>query len=145
MSYNIGSLNIRKSLRTEDQNRDFHTFMHGFIRDAKLDIVAFQEIGRKDAMESVLNSLSAKWTGWKGSHSYGSEFAFIWNSNRVSECSKSHTPQIYQNYRSDYRMMRDPYYGRFAPNDLELNTEFRLVNVHLVHGGSDSLAAIGER
>jgi endonuclease/exonuclease/phosphatase family metal-dependent hydrolase len=142
MSYNIGSLNIKKGDREGDLNNKFYDFIHKFIRDAELDILAIQEISQQTAFNSLLDSLKGKLPSWEGSHSDNSEFAFFWNPEKVEECSSLHTPQI---YRSNARMKNDPYYGRFAPKNLKVNIEFRLVNIHLVHGGDNLQATIKKR
>lgn len=139
MSCRIGSLNLLKSLRTEEQGREFYGFIYNMIADEGLDIIAFQEANNKHVIDGILKNIPSY---WKGSHAYGSEFSFVWNSNRVKECSKNKEPRIYLDYKSSYRMKRDPLYGRFTPRYLDSSNEFRLINIHIVHGGNDSPANI---
>jgi hypothetical protein len=35
-------------------------------------------------------------------------------------------------------MKREPLYGRFSPKYLGTSNEFRLINIHIVHGGNDT-------
>jgi len=78
--------------------------------------------------------LSQKWVGGYERTANGKAgeygFAFLWNSNRVLECSKDNIPGVFREYKSDKRMYRDPLYGRFTPNGLGSFYEFRLLDVH---------------
>ena len=142
MGYRIGSLNVLKSYRTEEPGRIFHGFIYDLIADEGLDILEFQEAKNKFVIDGILKNLPSYWTG---SHVYGSEFSFIWNSKRVEECSKSREPRIFVDYKASTHMKRDPLYGRFSPSDLKLNNEFRLIDIHIEHGGSDTAATIDRR
>ncbi|MCK8059720.1 MULTISPECIES: hypothetical protein [unclassified Fusibacter] len=142
MSYRIGSLNLLKSYRTEEQGREFYGFIYDLIADEGLDIIAFQEAKNRIVIDGILRNLPSYWTG---THVYGSEFSFIWNSNRIVECSRNSEPRIYSDYRSSDRMKRDPLYGRFSPRYLDSSNEFRLINIHVEHGGNDSLDSIIRR
>jgi hypothetical protein len=42
-------------------------------------------------------------------------------------------------------MKREPLYGRFSPKYLGTSNEFRLINIHIVHGGSDTAEASDRR
>jgi len=127
MSYSIGSLNLLRSKRTEEGTRDFHSFIHDLIIDERLDIIGFQEAYKKSAIDDLCRALGLH---WKCVHWEGHEFSFIWNTRRVIECSKQGEPNIFNGYRSDFRMYRDPLYGRFTPNGLGPFSEFRLLDVH---------------
>jgi endonuclease/exonuclease/phosphatase family metal-dependent hydrolase len=142
MSYRIGSLNIHKRIHKESESeRDFFQFIHDFVADEKLDILALQEVLNEKELQRICDRALSPFQNWKGhyerpasgkSGDYG--FAFIWNENRIAECSKNHTPQIFMEYKSDLRLSRDPLYGRFSPKlnpNTEIHQEYRLVNIHL--------------
>lgn len=142
MSYRIGSLNLLRSDRDEEQRRLFHGFINDVIHDEGLDIFAFQEVSKKNVIDEMLRNLPRWWTG---AHVVGSEFAFIWDTNRVEECSKHREPKIFREYKSSLHLKREPLYGRFSPKYLGSNNEFRLIDIHLEHGGKDDYAAIIHR
>jgi hypothetical protein len=107
------------------------------IADEGLDIVAFQEVSEvygKDEIDVICRNLPS-W--WKGDYVSGSEFAFIWNSERVEMHSTTSFPEE--------RMARKPLYGRFSPKGLGPNSEFRLIDIHIVHGGDDNQIHIALR
>ena len=142
MSYRIGSLNLLKSHRNEQEGRIFYGFIYELIADEGLDILALQEAQNKVVTDGILKNLPSYWTGV---HPYGSEFSFLWNMNRVNECSKSHEPRVFVDYKADIHMKREPLYGRFSPRYLDSSNEIRLINVHIVHGGNDAAVTIVRR
>jgi Endonuclease/Exonuclease/phosphatase family. len=143
MSYRIGSLNIHKRIhKKSDSERDLFSFIHDFVADERLDILALQECLNESEVKRIQDRALSPFQSWKGQHrrpatgregDYG--FAFLWNANRVKECSQAHTPSIFSAYKSEgLRLSRDPLYGRFAPKlseGSELQQEFRLINIHL--------------
>ncbi|GHU44994.1 hypothetical protein FACS1894111_13010 [Clostridia bacterium] len=142
MSYRIGSLNLLKSHRNEDQGREFYGFIYDVIADEGIDIFAFQEAKNRIVIDGILRNLPSSWIG---THAYGSEFSYIWNANRVEECSKSCEPRIFYDYKASTHMKREPLYGRFSPKYLDSSNEFRLIDIHIEHGGSDTSATIAHR
>ena len=156
MGYIIGSLNTRhfSGVGTHNENK-----MAEIILSEQFDIVALQEVKRKEAIDYLLQRLP----GWAGDYGksqsdsdYGNNidseggglgFAFLWNTRRVTECSKDGHPEIIT-YKSS-AMARKPYYGRFSPSGLIGGSffEIRLINIHLWHGQSYSegtLKRLGE-
>lgn len=143
MGYRIGSLNIHKRIhKHSDSERDLFAFIHDFIVKEKLDILALQECLNESELRRICVRALSPFQNWKGhyerpargkSGDYG--FAFLWNENRISECSKRNAPQIFTEYKSnDIRLSRDPLYGRFSPKlnlNAQLQQEIRLVNIHL--------------
>jgi endonuclease/exonuclease/phosphatase family metal-dependent hydrolase len=115
------------------------------------DIIALQEVFRPEAVDILLKRLP----GWKGSHGrpsldkagdYG--FAFLWNPNRVKECSKNGCPIIFEQYKTqNIRMRRNPLYGRFTPSGLIGGSffEIRLIDVHLWWGSQSGPPDINQR
>jgi endonuclease/exonuclease/phosphatase family metal-dependent hydrolase len=146
MSYRIGSLNINKrrhkeSKEEESSERDFFEFIHNLVVKERLDVLALQEVLNENELQRIRDRALSPLQNWKGhyerpatgrSGDYG--FAFLWNEDRVAECSKNHTPRIFSEYKSDLRLSRNPLYGRFSPKmnpNAEIHQEYRLVNVHL--------------
>jgi endonuclease/exonuclease/phosphatase family metal-dependent hydrolase len=140
MGYRIGSFNIlkREHKRASNVGRDFFSFIHDFIVDEDLDILALQEVINEDELKNILSALRG--LGWHGKYgkptSRNSDvhgFAFLWNPRRVKpvECSRNQTPRILSEYCSDEYMKRGPLYGRFTRAGVGTNYEFRLINVHL--------------
>ena len=145
MSYRICSFNVLRSVRGDDKDRKFFDFIKKLIYKERIDIFAFQEATNINFIESVLRNISSYFSHWNGGALHNSNLAFVWNSNRVEECSRRHEPRIFSDYRSDTRMFREPAYGRFRPVDFKLNCEFRLINIHIKHGGDDSAESINTR
>jgi len=150
MSYSIGSFNIRIKNRDErgEADRDFFAFIHDFVVKEHIDILALQEVPNEDAMKRILRIMpsSQKWVGGYERTAIGKAgdcgFAFLWNSNRVSECSKDNMPGVFREYKSrkldgyesKIRLSRDPLYGRFVPkisSNGEISQEIRLIDIHL--------------
>jgi len=143
MSYRVGSLNIHKKKHAEafDTGRDFFSFIHDFIMDENLDILALQEVVNERELQRILKNLSG-WCGQYGKPTAREKeihgFAFLWNSRRVKpvECSHKQTPRILSEYCSDELMRRGPLYGRFTPVGVGPHYEIRLINVHLFQSES---------
>ena len=142
MSYRIASFNIRKGIKREsDSERDFFSFIHDFVADEHIDILAFQEVLKESELQRICTKALSPFQNWKchyersatgASGDYG--FAFLWNANRISECSKSQTPRVFNEYESEIRLSRNPLYGRFSPKlsyNSEIFQEFRLFEIHL--------------
>jgi hypothetical protein len=117
--------------------RDFQELIYSLIADKGVDIVAFQE--DRALKSATLNDVQKWLPRWKCSRPSGNEFAFIWNPERVRECSKGMEPQVFTAYnRSDDHLTREPLYGRFQPVGIGPFIEFRLINIHLHHGENKS-------
>jgi endonuclease/exonuclease/phosphatase family metal-dependent hydrolase len=112
--------------------RDFQELIYRLVREKGLDIIAFQE--DKALRSAVLYDVQMWLPGWECSRPSNSEFAFIWNPQRVKECSKDMEPQVFTAYKSDVHLAREPLYGRFEPVHIGPFVEFRLINIHLYHG-----------
>lgn len=148
MSYQIGSLNMRKerielkeSKKKSDSERDFFGFIHDLVADENLDVLILQEVLNDREAKRISEKALSPLQNWKygyersaagPSGDYG--LAFFWNENRITECSKSCQPQVFSGYKSDIRMSRDPLYGRFSPKlsfASEIFQEYRFLNIHL--------------
>ena len=144
LSYIIGSLNTHHftGIGKHDVSK-----IADIILKERFDIVALQEVRRREAIELLISRLP----GWAGEHgedkSSGLGFGFLWNTKRVRECSKDKTPEILTSYHSSTQLHRNPFYGRFTPNGLIGGAffEIRLINVHIHHGGSDNIQNIEQR
>lgn len=142
VGYRICSLNVRKSIRSDDKDRDFYAFLNNLIADEGIDIFAFQEAKDIYFIRGVRRNLPRY---WDGDSVPNSELAFVWNTNRVAECSKTQMPQVFESYKADKHMYREPVCARFVPVDFKLNFEIRLVNVHIVHHLKDSPNPVKDR
>ena len=144
MGYRIGSFNIKKSARDDIKDRDFYDLINRMIAREGIDIFAFQEAKSLYFVRNLRRNLPSC---WRGETIGNSELAFVWNANRVRECSPAQAPRIFTDYpgRARDRMERDPAYGRFTPADYDLNCEFRLINIHIKHGGDDSPGSVAVR
>ena len=139
MGYVIGSWNTRhfSGVGTHDTGKIAEVILsEGF------DIVALQEVKRAEAIEFLKRRLP-EWEGCHGQprtrerdEEFNLGFAFLWNTKRVRECSKDGRPIIFDMYKSQTVMTRNPYYGRFTPNGLLGGSffEIRLINIHLWFG-----------
>jgi endonuclease/exonuclease/phosphatase family metal-dependent hydrolase len=135
MSYTIGSFNTRQfsGVGTHDIG-----IMADIILSERFDIVALQEVKRQEALELLKKRLPG-WDGRHGRPGYDSAgdlgFGYLWNTKRVRECSKDGQPIIFQQYRSNIRMKRNPFYARFTPSGLPGGAffEIRLIDVHLFY------------
>lgn len=142
MSYRICSFNVLRSIRSDTNDRAFYALLNQLIADEGIDIFAFQEAKNINFIKNVVKNLPSRWVGEPVQNS---ELAFVWNANRVAECSKARTPQVFHRYKADPRMLREPVLARFVPVDFKLNFEIRLVNVHIVHHLKDSPNPVKDR
>ena len=146
MGYRVCSLNVRRSIRGDIKDRMFYAFMNKMIRYEGIDIFAFQEAKNINFIQNLLRNLPYGMKSepkWKGEAISNNELAFVWNSERIEECSRRKSPIALNQFQKYFKagaehMARPPVYGRFRPIDYEQNFEFRFVNVHLYHGGDDS-------
>jgi len=131
MGYIIGSLNC---CRLGTARRHDYDVLADIILSEQFDIIALQEVYKPEAIEPLQRRLS----NWEVCHErpaqgrfgdYG--FSFLWNTKRVSECSRDGKPSIITVRGPD--MTRRPLLGRFSPSELPggLFFEMRLINVHL--------------
>jgi endonuclease/exonuclease/phosphatase family metal-dependent hydrolase len=161
--YIIGSFNTH--FFSGVGKHDLQVFAN-IISEEKFDIIALQEITRPEALNSLLGRLPKYWKGeQKTPPSFMPEeddtvpdesetsskerkhaslgYAFLWNSNRVRECSKDEKPELFSHLKKG-ALARTPYYGRFTPSGLPGGPffEFQLVNIHLWWGssGPDNIA-----
>lgn len=134
MSYRIGSFNI-KNTRHDGPGRELFGLIADVTRDEALDIFAFQEVLNESVFASIERCLPRGWTGHLGNPGLGGHsryrFAFFWNPNRFSECSKDHLPQNLDNYKSAVHLNREPFFGRFSPVGIGAFREYRLIDIHL--------------
>lgn len=142
MSYRICSLNVLRSVRGDDKDREFYTFLNNLIVSEGIDIFAFQEAKDINFIRGIRRNLPSYWAGEAVPNS---ELSFVWNSNRVAESSKAQMAQVFVSYKSDKHLEREPVCARFVPVDFKLNCEIRLINIHIKHGGNDSAKFIDER
>lgn len=164
MSYRIGSLNCLNFGQGSD--KDVEIFSN-IIYNERFDIVALQEIKSQYALERILNRLPPQWTGKADNDGRVSDYAFIWNSNRIKLAEKKTKygttqtidPHIYKKYRIDKeigqkKLIREPYFARFFPTGICAPfIEIRIINTHIrfSKGSSDdssddnSLGAIAMR
>lgn len=143
VGYRICSLNVKKSDRNDETDRDFYAFLKQLIALEGIDVFAFQEASyRLGLIEGVLKNLPPYWADKTVPDS---ELAFVWNTNRVAECSKTQMPQVFESYKADKHMYREPVCARFVPVDFKLNFEIRLINVHIVHHRKDSPNPVEDR
>ncbi|GHV52252.1 hypothetical protein AGMMS49579_09230 [Spirochaetia bacterium] len=168
MSYTIGSFNLLNfSGRTEKDLDAIATI----IASEQFDIVALQEVLRPEALTMLLRRLPWYWEGrqstprsskeeleWNDTPSTASNipqgvkksantakgYAYLWNTRRFRECSKS-GPQIFEQIKNG-SLVRNPFYGRFTSAGLPGGTfcELRLVNVHLCSPAENKAARMKE-
>jgi endonuclease/exonuclease/phosphatase family metal-dependent hydrolase len=147
MGYIIGSFN---TCRFTGIGRHDIGVLADIILSERFDIVALQEVFRPDA----LNLLKRRLPGWEGCHGRPGNgpagdfgFAFLWNTKRARECSKDSQPIIFEQYKSNIRMRRNPFYGRFTPSGLLGGAffEIRLIDVHLWWGSQSGSGDITQR
>lgn len=140
MSYRIGSFNCLNFGLGHNKNIQFFS---DIIYEERLDVIALQEVKRAEAVDMILRRLPDY---WKGCHdSYGNfsspnDYAYIWNTKRLRECSKDRSPEVFSNIK-EVGLIRKPYYGRFSPAGLPGGAffEFRLIDTHLYYGSSKIL------
>jgi endonuclease/exonuclease/phosphatase family metal-dependent hydrolase len=168
MSYRIGSFNLLNfSGRTE---KDLDTIAN-IITNEQFDIVALQEVLRPEALTMLLRRLPWYWEGRQSSPRSSKEelewndtspassnsppgvkksantakgYAYLWNTRRFRECSKS-GPQIFEQIKNG-SLVRNPFYGRFTTAGLPGGSfcELRLVNVHLCSPAENKAARMKE-
>ena len=140
MGYIIGSFNTQYFTGTGKHDIGL---LADIILSERFDIVALQEVSRPEALDQLKRRLPDYWEGYHGrpGNSRAGDFGlgFLWNTRRVRECSKDSQPIIFSEYKSNIRMRRNPFYGRFTPDGLPGGAffEIRLVDVHL-HWGSEN-------
>lgn len=137
MGYRIGSFNCLKFSHISD--KDVKIFSR-IIYEENLDVIALQEVTNKNAVDLILKGLPNYWTGCHdsyGNFSSPNDYAYIWNTNRLRECSKDESPEVFTQLRSN-NLVRKPYYGRFTPAGLIGGAffEFRLINTHMYFGSN---------
>jgi endonuclease/exonuclease/phosphatase family metal-dependent hydrolase len=169
MSYRIGSFNLLNfSGRTE---KDLDAVAN-IIAGEQFDIVALQEVLNPTALTMLLRRLPWYWEGRQSSPRSSKEelewneavtsistsapkgvkksantakgYAYLWNTRRFRECSKS-GPQIFEQIKNG-SLVRNPFYGRFTSAGLPGGTfcELRLVNVHLCSPAENKAARMNE-
>lgn len=146
MGYRIGSFNCKKFSHIS-KSKDVLAFSR-IIDEENLDIIALQEVTNKNAVELILKGLPKYWTGCHDSYGNSSspnDYAYIWNTRRLRECSKDKSPEVFTHVRSN-NLVRKPYYGRFTPAGMIGGAffEFRLINTH-IHFGSNTTVDMEKR
>lgn len=140
MSYRIGSLNCLNF--GVGYNKNIQTFADIIINE-QFDIVALQEIKRKEAVDMILRRLPNYWNGEADNEVH--DYAFIWNTRRIKLVEtptpnglRTYCPRIYKQYRIDRRLgqtdlLREPYFARFTPCGTAggLPFEIRIINTHI--------------
>jgi endonuclease/exonuclease/phosphatase family metal-dependent hydrolase len=140
MRYTIGSWN---ACRLGTSTRKDYDMIANIILQEKFDVIALQEVFKPE----ILNPLKSRLFNWEvayGRPAFGRSgdfgFAYLWNKNRLDECSKDKTPEILT--RESSGISRSPFYGRFTPLELLGGGffEIRLINIHLHFGADDVLS-----
>lgn len=145
MEYRIGSFNCQKFAYAQKKNVDIFAKI---IEDEKFDIVALQEITRKEALLTILNALNHGGDKWRGAiDTKVNEYAFIWNKDRVglaesptANGNRRYDPRIYQQYhldksRGQIDLINEPFFARFVPtHKAPLFIEIRILNAHIRFG-----------
>jgi exonuclease III len=170
MSYRIGSFNLKNF--SNRVHKDLNTIVN-FIISERLDIVALQEVLNYEALVMILRRLPQYWEGsWSRPRSSKSEYefvdpnsgdkvidnvstkkrstnamkgyAYLWNTHRIKECSKS-GPQIFDQIKNG-SLVRNPYCGRFTSAGIPGGSffEIRLINVHLCSPAEDKETRLNE-
>ena len=151
MSYCLGSLNLRGGKRAEKHKRFFYEFIYNVVTRENLAIFAFQEdaeVRSNSVIDDILGTSFGITTplsqrGWEGFHmpgpDKGSEFSFIWDSNRVQACTTPGFPEA-----RTIKMFRKPLCGDFAAVGTNSFTyEFRLINIHIWYTGGKENRMLG--
>lgn len=159
--YVLGSFNMFKfSRQSGPETKKSYNIIADIIRDAEFDIVSMQEVFSKEAVKmlvSVLNyGAKEPWKySWdepkKTSNKQAREgYAFVWNSKRLDKAAtkldngsiRVFEPRIINQYRKEIirtgrkELLRNPYYGRFAPRNAERESygfELRIINAHIMY------------
>lgn len=137
MSYRIGSFNCLNF--NLGNNKNIQAFAD-IIYKENLDVIALQEVKKQGVVDSILRLLPNYWKGCHdsyGNYSSPNDYAYIWNTRRLRECSKDEAPEVFSHVKSD-NLIRKPYYGRFTPAGLPGGAffEFRLIDTHLWFGSN---------
>ncbi|OQB13423.1 MAG: hypothetical protein BWY15_01720 [Firmicutes bacterium ADurb.Bin193] len=141
MKYKIGSFNC---LNYNGLNKKPDTYCK-IIKKEQFDIVALQEIKRKEAIDQMLKLLGPDWTGEFDSDFRANDYAFLWNTKRFHLTSaetasgiRENRPRIYKQYKIDRsnlqtNLVREPYFARFTPSGLIGGGwfEIRILNAHV--------------
>jgi len=150
-SFNIQNFNLNDTYRDRNSNkRDFYNIA-GIILEEKYDIVALQEVMKKEAVDELIRiinrkSFMQKWNCYckipplNGNRKKGEEplgFAFLWNTHKFNLAKDTDgnlaEPKILKKYSG--KIKRTPYYARFTPTNLP-KVEIRLINIHLCSSGN---------
>jgi len=142
--YRIGSFNLCKFSNVSKKDLDM---ICRIVKDNQIDILAIQEITKKEALTQLLNTLDfsrKRWNGcWEAPRvKYGTViaaegYAFIWNAQRISlskrKSGEVFKPTIHNQYshKNGRALIRNPYYGRFVLTDNEM-IELRIINTHII-------------
>lgn len=165
----IGSINC---LNFKSVSKKDVSLFAKILREQNYDIIAFQEIQSKEAMDKILlelnNGTNKPWEGFHESQSETRtscnhyEYAFIWNTKHVhlpqnekyygSALYKNISyPRIYKQYRLDRKQKQidlryEPFYGRFQfkNNGRGPVWEIRLINTHLMFSKGKAELDIGQ-
>lgn len=159
--YVLGSFNMFKlSRQSGPETKKSYNMIADIIRDAKFDIVAMQEVFSEEAVKMLTSALNygseAPWKcSWDEPKKTTSKqaregYAFVWNSNRLDKAAtmlddgsiRIFEPRIINQYRKEIistgrkELLRNPYYGRFAPRNSRGESygfEFRVINAHIMY------------
>lgn len=137
MGYRIGSFNCLKFSHISDKDTKIFSRI---IDEENLDVIALQEITNKNAVDLILKGLPSYWRGCHdsyGNFSSPNDYAYIWNSNKLRECSRGKSLKVFTQIKSG-KLSRKPYYGRFTPSGINGGPffEFRLINTHMHYGST---------
>lgn len=145
MEYKFVSFNVLKmgeSAIGQQAKKDWD-FISRMIRDVNPDIVALQEVLKREPVAEFVRRLN----GLGGSWDFRFEqkdtvrnkregYAFIWNTQRIGLLTVDGVvkePHIEAKWSRS--LIRPPYIGRFVPVEIgALDIEFRLINTHVVFG-----------
>jgi endonuclease/exonuclease/phosphatase family metal-dependent hydrolase len=152
-------------------HKDLDTIANIIVSE-QFDVIALQEVLSYEALIMILRRLPRYWEGkWDQPRSNKAEleyvdakdadgkpstqntrrstntakgYAFLWNTRRLRECSKT-GPLIFEQIKSG-ALVRNPYYGRFTPAGLPGGSffEIRLINVHLCSPAEGKEARVKE-
>ena len=153
MGYKIGSFNMFKWSKDESKNL---SKLADIIREEQFDIIAMQEVLKKDVLNSLMHYLPGWDKRWDSPRSYSNNaaegYGFIWNTRRIglakyteNGVEKIFEPRILNQYKVDKKagqtnLIRNPYYGRFTPQSSIGGGffEIRLINTHINFGKKDN-------
>jgi endonuclease/exonuclease/phosphatase family metal-dependent hydrolase len=169
MSYRIGSFNLQNF--SGKTSKDLDVIINIIISE-RFDVIALQEVLNQTALTMILRRLPLYWEGsWAQPRSSKAEneyiengdideqtgiqnvrhsintakgYAFLWNTKRLKECSKTGA-RIFDQIKNG-ELVRNPYYGRFTPAGLPGGSffEIRLINVHLCSPAENKEARMKE-